>query len=69
MDNDERDFDNARKMLEAISQGVAAEVAVLDRQTKDLDELIAQEAVGAYKLANTNNKTSRCNVRSSEPAN
>ena len=50
MDNDERDIDNARKMLEAISQGVAAEVAVLDRQTKDLDELIAQESVSANKL-------------------
>ena len=51
MDNDERDLDNAAQVLEAISTGVAAEVAVLERQEKNLDEMIAQEAAGASRLA------------------
>tara|TARA_R110002049_G_scaffold72490_2_gene187210 strand:- start:244072 stop:246516 length:2445 start_codon:yes stop_codon:yes gene_type:complete len=51
IDNDERDLQNASQVLDAISKGVAAEVAVLERQEKDLDELIAQEAAGASRLA------------------
>jgi len=51
IDNDQRDLNNAKQVLQAVSDGVAAQVAVLQQQMKNIDELIAQEQIGASRLA------------------